>query len=422
MKNGCTSRRNFRLILSTAALVWLLLCWKSLSSLQSVAENDGDGKALMTFLPSQQRTSGDYSTMTTSDTTMTTSDKISAPPHDVVVVWKPQPAEHTQWCRASDPIHPGLIYVKVPKTASSTLAGINMRIARKVGQRTLSSSSFSSSFLGDAWFGTNPKSLVCTHTKHHGRKHLLERRKPALVWTFLRDPAKRAISDFYHFRVSRRGVLPTNARLAIFLEGQRNYQWDYLVDHDDSKWTRSVGDNANHHKKISTSLQKYFLEAYDFIGLVERKEESLAVMKLLWNLDYEDLIVLSAKKSGQYDDGRSNATCTKIIQKNYLSNHTKSVLANGFRRRNYDYELYEIVNRTLDDTIRVLGYDRVQKHAERLRFLQHVAEEQCQSKAVFPCSSNGTRQHDLSKKDCYLYDSGCGYRCVDRVLEEIMKE
>ena len=48
----------------------------------------------------------------------------------------------SEWCyqeRQYDqqPSNPGLLFVKVPKTASSTLAGINIRIAHKVGQRIL---------------------------------------------------------------------------------------------------------------------------------------------------------------------------------------------------------------------------------------------------------------------------------------------
>ena len=40
--------------------------------------------------------------------------------------------------------------------------------------------------------------------------------------------------------------------------------------------------------------------------------ESLAAMILLWKLNVADVIVLSAKRSGGYDDGGYKGKCTKI--------------------------------------------------------------------------------------------------------------
>ena len=42
---------------------------------------------------------------------------------------------HTSWCHRGS--RPGLIYMKLHKASSSTLSGINIRIATKVGERVL---------------------------------------------------------------------------------------------------------------------------------------------------------------------------------------------------------------------------------------------------------------------------------------------
>jgi len=160
-------------------------------------------------------------------------------------------------------------------------------------------------------------------------------------------------------------------------------------------------------------------------------------MKLLWNLDYGDLIVLSAKQSGAYDDGRYNNTCYLIqpsgwnqqqdheheqnqskrqgkLQKVYK--HLDEYIASEYRAINLDYLLYDIVNASLDRTIALLGRDNVDRTERQLRVLRKWVESQCQREAIFPCSSNGTRQVEESSKNCYWYDSGCGFACVDRVL------
>jgi hypothetical protein len=142
-------------------------------------------------------------------------------------------------------------------------------------------------------------------------------------------------------------------------------------------------------------------------------------MKILWGLETEDLIVLSAKQAGGYDGGGGlNKTCTKIQKPENLTDNVERFLTSKFPRGNLDYALYDIVNRSLDKTIDYLGRERVQEEVQRIRAMQAVADQKCQGEAIFPCSSNGTRQVELSQRSCYQNDCGCGHKCVDRVLQE----
>jgi hypothetical protein len=302
------------------------------------------------------------------------------------------------WCH-SDNKNIGLIYVKIPKTSSTTCAGINIRIASKVGERVRGSDKDS-----------RPKR--CGYTYSHGRKVLLNRRSPNILWTLLRDPAKRAISEFYHFRVSRRGVEPTETKLKKFLKKKKSYQFNYIAD------TRNSKALSKKTKNPFQDIREYVMDAYDFIGLLERREESLALIKILWGLETEDLIVLSTKQSGGYDGGGFNNTCVKIQKPDNLTDNVQQFLTSGFPSGNLDYALYDIVNRSLDKTIDYLGRERVQEEVQRIHAMQAIADQKCQGEAIFPCSSNGTRQFELSERSCYTSDLGCGYRCVDRVLQE----
>jgi hypothetical protein len=258
-----------------------------------------------------------------------------------------------------------LIYVKIHKTGFSTCSGINIRIASKVGERVRG-------------LDKEDRPEICGHTHNHGRQVLLERHSPNILWTLLRDPAKRAISQFYHFMVSRRGLEPTEKTLIIFLRSRKSHQFNYIAD-------TSVPAALNiTTKNPFQDIREYVMDAYDFIGLLERKEESLASMKILWGLETEDLIALSAKQAGGYDGGGFNNTCVKIQKPENITDNIQRFLASEFRRGNLDYALYAIVNRSLDKTIDYLGRDRVQEEVQRIRAMQAIAEQKCQGEAISP--------------------------------------
>mmetsp|Transcript_10759 Transcript_10759/g.25634 ORF Transcript_10759/g.25634 Transcript_10759/m.25634 type:complete len:493 (+) Transcript_10759:54-1532(+) len=393
--------------------------------------------------------------------------------------WKP--VKHRSWCRPSSSQikqtddgggdgKPGLIYIKIDKSASSTLAGINIRISREIGSEVLGRNTWwrrwwssSSSNDGDA------ADAVCSHTYMHRtaskalasqadtyRKAGQTRRQSSrttttdqtttssqfLAWTFVRDPFQRSLSEYYHFYISRLGNNSTQTSLQKFLKAKKNFQLLYTLDVDDP--TKEIWDvlgtgpgqvdrgsnndifvnedgsgSDNRKRYISEGMKKliqnHIFESYDFVGVVERMEESLAVMKLLWGLPLSSLIVLSAKKSGGYDDGRFNDTCYRI-QPQSLPSSTVSSTKSNFVDDNYDYLLYDMINTSLDNTIEMLGRGIVHETRSIIRFWQRKAENECQQEAIFPCSKDGKPQHRRSFNDCYWFDSGCGYKCVDNIM------
>jgi hypothetical protein len=74
-------------------------------------------------------------------------------------------------------------------------------------------------------------------------------------------------------------------------------------------------------------------------------------------------------------------------------------------------------NNSLDMTIDALGRERVEKELKKHRMLQKMAEEHCQAVAAFPCSHEGTPQAKASIESCYEEDCGCGYKCVQDVMQ-----
>ena len=335
---------------------------------------------------------------------------------------------HTHWCRP--PVKegsPGLVYVKIPKTGSSTNVGINIQIARHVAARRRNNNNNNNRQRHGWWWPFHRSADVpvsCSYTYRHGRDHLLNRHDPSLLWSFVREPASRALSEYYHFEISRPGRLPTSISLQNFLHARRNYQFLYLVDHPDPQALLQGQSFSEEEEEVvevvETMIHQFILQPYHFVGVLERTLESLAVMKLLWGLETPDLIVLSAKTSGGYDDGRSDeeGRCVRIQRPpQVLPTMIQDYMATQFHQGNVDYRLYDMVNKKLDDTIDHLGRNVVDQEVQRLETLQHVAEGACQKKAVFPCSANGTLQTDAATNDCYWTDSGCGYRCVQEAIQ-----
>jgi hypothetical protein len=140
-----------------------------------------------------------------SDATDTDIERISRP-------W--EPISNFSWCseqRIDD--EPGLLYVKLLKTGSSTLVGINMRTAEHVGRRA------------------GLEEGICSRTYlHGGRARLLGRQTPSLLWSSIRR-----CQNFITFLVASRNVQPTDELVAAFLTSARAYQFKYLVDNDDSR-------------------------------------------------------------------------------------------------------------------------------------------------------------------------------------------
>ena len=180
-------------------------------------------------------------------------------------------------------------------------------------------------------------------------------------------------------------------------------------------------EGAETQDKIVEILQKDVMDAYHFIALAERMDESLVTMRLLFDFDPTDMIVLSSKTRGGYDDGKFNETCNKI-QNPHSFPVVDEYIDTGFMSSNYDFFLYDLVNRKLDITIDVIGRDIVAREVQVHRQLQQIAEDRCQSKAIFPCSADGILQMKESETNCFDGDIGCGHECVKRVLEPYRKE
>lgn len=327
----------------------------------------------------------------------------------------------------------GLLYVKSYKASSSTCQGVNAAIAHHVGRRIASAALTETTTqigTGEETTGKNnvldAATTKCLHYDRHefadDKFHGLRDPNKSLLWSFVRHPRSRDISQIFFFRVSRQRISPNDTTVLLdALERQRSTQSRYLSVKGKGLWGTNDLKVQDVHKHLSTVLKEQIFQTFDFIGVTERMYESLAVMTLLWDLDPTDVIVLSAKQSGNedsYDAGGKRQQCTKLVKPILHPVLADYLQSPEYLEGNADYLLYYAANLSLDWTIQSLGIQRVQDRVTLLTQLQQLAQQICYEKAIFPCSKDGVYQMALSQQNCYIHDAGCGYQCVDEVMED----
>jgi Galactose-3-O-sulfotransferase len=328
----------------------------------------------------------------------------------------------------------GILYLKTHKTGSSTSAGINLRIARNLAKRQ--------------WHdhkGVNqPNGMegyydACHSRFQHGRAATLfpnrtiqkyndltsdhidhQEQRRSVLWTILRDPTARCVSSFFHFAVSRHGVTPTDTNFTNYVK-QRKISVDYYLRF---LYTKNNFTRQTMHENIDNTPQKVInsiLNTYDFIGIMERMDESAVVLMMLLNLRMSDILYLRSKSKGGYDGGGGGTykACTLITPSSITPAMRYFFRSNQWKKLiKYDQELYNAVNTSLDMTIDFLGRTKFMQQLARFRFALRTVESQCRNTTIFPCDAMG-KSHNDSETDCLWSDSGCGTKCIDNVSTQL---
>lgn len=294
----------------------------------------------------------------------------------------------------------GIIYIRIPKSSSSTLAGINLRIASRRDKN----------LCGTAWYH-----------KSGNRFDISNRDKAkSLLWTFIRQPTKRTISAFFYFEVSRKNIPQTNARFLQYVGTSHGNDYQLKFVHGDLL----VPDNKNSRVVLQYAKDRVqqVLDDYDFIGLTERFDESLVAMQLLFDLDVEDIMYISSNVGGGYDNKLKDQTTRKEkcfkMQSSFVSPEMKTYFDSDkwYAWNTGDFLLYNAANRSLDLTIdQTIGRDVFNVHLEKFQKLKKIGNDKCAMTVLPPCSSNGTKQSKISSRNCYIDDMGCGFDCLDTV-------
>ena len=312
----------------------------------------------------------------------------------------------------------GLIYIKTGETFESTIEGVTFNIAHQLGQRV-----------------HNNKWKKCvTHTMFEyawGNCHVDMIQDQSLLFSFLRHPQSRDISQT--FKDNNWKELPSSSSssnsnnnidttITDYIEnnhkgfqtralvpergGWQRHEWNGKREGPLEKWPRKSLRRGVKEGLLDYLSSKIF-NNYNFLGIVERMEESLAVMVLLWGLNPSDVIVLSKEKQCGEVSRISPAFEMSGIEHYFQKQHSIE---------NVDYLVYHAANHSLTKTIESLGKENVDSMIEEIRALQQLAESSCSQKTNFGCSNFADGLGQGMESGCYYTNAGCAHRCVSESL------
>lgn len=261
--------------------------------------------------------------------------------------------DHLPCVPEDSPDNQGIFYIKVPKTSSSTLAGITSRMAAKESARQ--------GFPTDKFCKTHDPMV---HSAASGLNAAKRDKKKSFLWTVVRHPNDRAVSHFgmrlsfgnvvNHQKVFREnlvenGSFKTNTQLA-FMSTKKLKTYD-------------IKDEV-----ISSYIQD-ILDEYNFVGIYERLHESLVVMSMLTGMNINDVIF-------NYRPLK-NARCGSLEEPSWLNDGMRNYLktAEWGRKQKADFIMYKALNIKLDMTIDALGRENVEKKLEDFEKLLYLGTD-----------------------------------------------
>ena len=349
----------------------------------------------------------------------------------------------------------GFLYVMQSHAGGTTISGITSRISRNVAARTYTTieigAASTTTIIGRNNTATaiiNASSTACATWNAPVRAKRLKNRikDKSFLWSMVREPVDRMVSRFFHEVVSLAGHDPTTERFQQFVENSASLEYGTSIR---TLTMRMLRNRMNPFGGV-TLFQQYvgeILDEYDFIGVLERMDESLATLQLLLGLETQDMLYLTSRKSstsksggggsaGNIVDGAFYTTQTnpKTGKTTCIKLHSKpdgsSLLLpyKEFLHQPYLFEevfeadvyLYKAINKSLDATIESLGRDKVDHAVKRLMWGQKQVEERCSKTVTFPCS--GGEGPPIRSADCIIDDVGCGYRCLDSIGTAMAKD
>jgi Galactose-3-O-sulfotransferase len=302
----------------------------------------------------------------------------------------------------------GLLYEKPNKCASTTLAGVNMRIARNAARRL-------------PHVHHHPTNLsMCDLRWSHGRAYKGQRyryrnKSTSFLWSAIREPTSRAVSWYFFKHVSLDGHTSSNhtdlREFQEFWAKQTDHFYLSFLDtrpYEIRNWTDAVAEI------------NFVLKEYDFVGVTERLDESLVVLMLLLRLPMADVLYYSSKvHSGLF--ARGPGTPCIYLQPSTVTKEMESFFASDVwnDKVRSDRALYRAVHRSLDLTMDALGRNRVEAQLARFRHAQARVRERCQGKVQMPCDREGDTALPVEETGCLVGDVGCGMDCLDGVATEL---
>ena len=319
---------------------------------------------------------------------------------------------------ARDASKTNLVLCKIPKIGGTTLAGVGRRIGESHG--------LSGTRSGD-WITNEPGVWMDHMAMQDGLSakinNLVEEK---FVFTLVRAPVERMISNFqYTFmdpkhsesRVNLCHDNTGNPACRLPLPQTRNEIEKRLIEYVEHANINIERDYCMPQAGVNEqwSVQR-MMDNLDFVGITERFDENLIVLKEIFNLEYSDILYLSANvieynwsgtasgaeaTMGASEDGEeSKVNGAASLGEDTLSADVQTKVEN-LMRGSADFQLWDLANEKLDALVRQIP--NFQNKLKTFTAFREAAQDHCKAYA------DGTG--DASQ--CLYADEGCGNQCLN---------
>ena len=349
-----------------------------------------------------------------------------------------------------------LTLIKVPKSASSTVASVVLRLGHR----------YAACFGGGTNKNNATQQQLQVNWQHGTARDKSKQQQPFSspnhyhCWRVapIRDPTSRALSDIYYHRVSLQNVQQQQSNLQQqhspqqpsakrILRGLQELPHNYISEYTRPPHSQNTDDPI--------SIVQSILDYYDFLVDVNHMETSLIIWAWLWNVTWGDVYVENSKRSSTYyavgqrcvalvAPPKTTQTITQSLSTVNDPVHDYFNSVEWKERHGVDRLLSATVQVSLELTRQVMVQEEWSRKKSTRRniphslettrsdswwnetvtrwrhFRQHMAT-QCANETHFPCSSTGVLQRRAAQESCYVRDFGCGHACHDRVWDEEVK-
>ena len=142
-------------------------------------------------------------------------------------------------------------------------------------------------------------------------------------------------------------------------------------------------------------------------------DESLVVWKILFNLDFYDILYIRARSSGSFSNGVKARPCVYLVPSFLTPGMQDFFNSQEWKDSNaIDNLLYQAVYKSLDNTINSLGVKRIKKHLSVFQKALKIAADFCEGKVHGPCTSGGTPVPE-QMRTCVVWSEGCDFQCLE---------
>lgn len=235
-----------------------------------------------------------------------------------------------------------------------------------------------------------------------------ESKNKKLWWTFtfVQHPTDRAEREFYR-QTSLTRTPPTWDNFESFLLDPERTKNTSLSSSTSLPTKESIATGEKEVEELGVVMD--VVDSFHFIGVLERLDESLVVMRRLLGLSWKDILFLPDNDLFGVDTFNKTAGC--FLQVLPIRTKARSKLLRDLDdHHDHEVQLWKAAGRSLDSTVRSLNQKTVARDLQTFRRLQRHTLEQCLASTTYVCDING----DFHPNDhsCLGPNQACGHSCI----------